>query len=227
MPSPPNSHQDPAPDSAESKVEEASFEQLEAVLERYQGVLRRAIGDTCPASYGIDRDDIEQDAILRLHKALVQRLLGRHQSDTAPALDERGGGLLSASYVRRVGVTAAIDAIRVARRRREDQLESDPGLIDRIESPQATPERQARSREISRRIRDGLAQLSEGRRRAVQLHLQGFSPAEIGRLLDWTEGKARNLAYRGLADLRHILARDEEPEVSRRTSLSEPEAERS
>jgi DNA-directed RNA polymerase specialized sigma24 family protein len=39
----------------------------------------------------------------------------------------------------------------------------------------------------------------------VQLHLQGFGTADIGRLLDMTEATARNLVYRGLDELRERL----------------------
>ena len=39
--------------------------------------------------------------------------------------------------------------------------------------------------------------LSEDRALAVKLHLQGFTPTEIGKITQWTEGRARNLVYRG------------------------------
>jgi DNA-directed RNA polymerase specialized sigma24 family protein len=52
------------------------------------------------------------------------------------------------------------------------------------------------------------ARLSHDRRRAVLLHLQGFNVAEIARLIGGTHARARNLAYRGLADLRRALAED-------------------
>ena len=42
------------------------------------------------------------------------------------------------------------------------------------------------------------------RRRAVGLHLRGFTSTEIAQLLGWTEPKARNLTHRGLKDLREL-----------------------
>jgi DNA-directed RNA polymerase specialized sigma24 family protein len=47
--------------------------------------------------------------------------------------------------------------------------------------------------------------LATRRRRAVGLHLQGLSASEVGRVMGWSEPKARNLVYRGLKDLRREL----------------------
>ena len=47
--------------------------------------------------------------------------------------------------------------------------------------------------------------MPENRQRAVRLHLEGMTTTEIGSLMEWTEPKARNLVYRGLADLREAL----------------------
>jgi DNA-directed RNA polymerase specialized sigma24 family protein len=43
---------------------------------------------------------------------------------------------------------------------------------------------------------------------AVGLHLQGFTTREIGGLLGWTEPKARNLVYRGLAELKTAMGNE-------------------
>jgi DNA-directed RNA polymerase specialized sigma24 family protein len=47
--------------------------------------------------------------------------------------------------------------------------------------------------------------LSDNRRRAVGLYLEGMASQEIATLLGWSEPKARNLLYRGLSDLRAQL----------------------
>jgi len=73
-------------------------------------------------------------------------------------------------------------------------------------SPAAqSPERLAADRQTAQRIRGALSQLADNRRRAVGLHLQGFTSTEIGGLLGWSEPKARNLTHRGLKDLRRVL----------------------
>jgi RNA polymerase sigma-70 factor (ECF subfamily) len=38
------------------------------------------------------------------------------------------------------------------------------------------------------------------------MYLAGYNSTEIGALMGWTEAKARNLLYRGLAELRERLA---------------------
>ena len=72
-------------------------------------------------------------------------------------------------------------------------------------STDRTPEQLVADQQVSDQIATAVAQLPENRRRAVGLHLQGFTSTEIGQLLGWTEPKARNLTHRGLNDLRASL----------------------
>ena len=72
-------------------------------------------------------------------------------------------------------------------------------------SPAASPEEVARGRETWRKLKAALTRLPASRKYPVKLHLQGFTSDEIGRLLGFTEAKARNLVYRGLDDLRREL----------------------
>ena len=55
-------------------------------------------------------------------------------------------------------------------------------------------------------LRDALARIPVRRRRPTTLLLQGFSAAEIARLLDTTEAPARSIAYRDVDDLKALLA---------------------
>jgi len=55
-------------------------------------------------------------------------------------------------------------------------------------------------------VHRALALLAEPRRAVVRMHLAGYERSEIAELLGWSEPKTRNLLYRGLADLRRILA---------------------
>jgi RNA polymerase sigma factor (sigma-70 family) len=181
----------------------ASDSSDEAWLEDYREILRQAIRKTCPPSYGIDTEDIEQEALLRLLSAL------RKRRAAAPAAGNEQLAEMEnlTGYVYRTGVTSAIDAIRKARRRREEAFDaSDPEApLSRAPSPAPGPSLRAQGHEIARALERALARLSPNRALAVRLHLRGFSTAEIGRLLSWTEAKARNLAYRGLDDLKRQL----------------------
>ena len=166
---------------------------LEELLAEYGPWLRRTVARHCPRNLGINPDEVEQEAILRLWKAL-----------------ERESNLENpTSYLYRVVSTATIDAIRRVRARREDSIETDDESMPhpQIQTVDTAPgpERLASSTDLSRALEQALGTLSENRRLAVKLHLQGFNTREIGELLGWTEAKARNLASRGMQDLRRSL----------------------
>lgn len=184
------SHEGPRP----LEAREARFR---ALLEDYGRVLRAAIVRVCPRQLGLQFDDIEQDARIRLWRALERE---REIEDPA-------------SYLYRIAATATLDAIRRVRARREEPLETEPPGGEERGSPprpgpaskERSPEQVAAERQTVRRIETCLATLPESRRRALGLYLQGFTTTEIGELLGWSEAKARNLAYRALKELRERL----------------------
>jgi RNA polymerase sigma-70 factor, ECF subfamily len=174
-------------------------ERLDALLKAYGAFMRRAIRRFRVSASGLTVDEIEQDARIRLWHAL------QHERNiTDPA-----------SYLYRVAATAAIDALRRVRGRREAQLTvaaatpafEDEGSAELI-APGRSPEQLTADRQIAAQIQAALERLPDNRRRAVGLHLRGFTSVEIGRLLGWTEPKARNLTSRGLKDLRERLRRE-------------------
>jgi RNA polymerase sigma-70 factor (ECF subfamily) len=165
-------------------------------LTAYGAFLRSAVRRLCPTALGVTVDEIEQDARIRLWHALQ-----RERNIIDPA-----------SYLYRIAATAAIDAMRRVRARREHQLEDvvDEGsgvrpVVTALSPDTRSPEQLAADSQTADRIREALTRLPDKRRRAVGLHLQGFTSTEIGRLLDWSEPKARNLTHRGLKDLRRLL----------------------
>lgn len=173
---------------------------LASLLERFGGLLSATIRRAVPSDLGIDTQDVEQDARIRLWRAL-----GRATEAE-----------LGASYVKRVAATAAIDAIRaaLARRDRRSLDEHAPGSdgeegATKAEETAATgpsPEEAARRRELGSTIVAAIGELGGDRRRAVRLHLYGLSSPEIGRLTGWSETKTRTLISRGLAELRGRLS---------------------
>ena len=171
--------------------------QLEAmfnsVVEEYGSFLRNNIVRLCPKDLGLQFSDIEQEARLRLWRALQSE---REIRDLA-------------SYLYRIAATVTIDAVRRVKARREEQFTSDQEegeVVNQIEAdPRSSPERIALRREVARKLDDALMQVAEDRRRAVALYLEGMTSHEIARLTGWSEPKARNLTYRGLNDLRGML----------------------
>jgi RNA polymerase sigma-70 factor (ECF subfamily) len=173
---------------------ESTDRRLAGVLNEYGRALKAAVARVCRGPLGLQRDEIEQEARIRLWRALTREIA---IADVRP-------------YLHRIVATAAIDAMRQVRSRREIALESptDSGPWPYGHEPEArgtSPEGLAYGRELGRVAQRALARLSSNRRRAVRLHLQGFTLEEIADLLKWSEPKARNLVYRGLADLREKL----------------------
>jgi RNA polymerase sigma factor (sigma-70 family) len=161
---------------------------LESVMARYSGVLR-----TVGARYRLpssDLDELTQEVRVRLWGAL--------------GTDERIG-TVTPSYLYRAATTAAIDLVRRRRTGRGDSLdEVDDAEVSARRAPR-TPERDASLRELSERIEEALQSITASRRPVVRMYLAGYGTTEIAELMGWTEPKARNLVYRGLADLRQRL----------------------
>lgn len=178
---------------------EITERRLTGVLDKYGRALKDAVARVCRGPLGLHRDEIEQEARIRLWRALARETV---IADVRP-------------YLHRIVATAAIDAMRHVRSRREIPLELPTGTEvqpsrHEPEARGASPEGIAYGRELMRVARRVLASLPANRRRAVSLHLQGFTTEEIAQLMKWSEPKARNLVYRGLADLREKLR----PELS-------------
>jgi RNA polymerase sigma-70 factor (ECF subfamily) len=163
---------------------------LEALLRDFGSVLSEAARRMCPHSLGIQAGEIEQEARIRLWQTLR----------SAKKIER------PASYLWKVASTAAIDAVRRVRARREDSLDAriDAGE-DSPSDPERSPDRLAARSEARAKLRQGLGRLEESRRLAVELHLQGFTTQEVADLQGWREPKARSLVYRGLEDLRREL----------------------
>ena len=169
---------------------------LNAILDEYGAFLRRTIAHFCPKDLGIHFGDIEQEARLRLWRALQSE---REIRDPA-------------SYLYRIAMTATLDAVRRIKAKREEQLrlvedeyEDEGAPLTLSSDPNRSPEVEVGRKQLAGKVRTALARLSDNRRRAVGLYLEGMTSQEIATLLGWSEPKARNLLYRGLSDLRARL----------------------
>ncbi len=157
---------------------------LERLLARFEAFVRstaRARG-LQPA----DIDELVQDVRVRLWRT----------GASDETLEQLGS-----SYIRRVAVSAAIDLLRRQRARREESLEMSTPTTVALQVDAADP---IGDDELAQRLARALAKLPANRRLVVQLHLEGYGRDEISAMTGWTEGKVRNLLYRGLG-----LVRDE------------------
>lgn len=140
---------------------------------------------------------------------------GLAQEDTDELLQElrlrfwraRKDGLrdLSAGYVRRTAISAALDIIRRRRTNRNVSLDDDEGTAAPLASTTEGPGELLDQSELAQRVARAVDALAPARRVVVRMHLQGYKREEIAELLRWSEAKTRNLLYRGLADLRSAL----------------------
>jgi RNA polymerase sigma factor (sigma-70 family) len=173
--------------------------EFNAIIEKYGAYLRQTIARICPKDLGIQFEDIEQEARLRLWRAIeAEREINFH-----------------GSYIYKIVVSVTITAIQRAKARREEQLrlaedDDNEGAADvRITTLTAgaenSPEAQAEREELLRKVEEVMARLPENRRLAIGLHLNGLTTDEIADLMGWSEPKARNLVYRGLKGLRKEL----------------------
>ena len=171
-------------------------ERFNALLERHDQLLRNTIARICPRDLGLQFNDIQQEARVQLWRAINSEREISHLG----------------SYIYRIAISVTLKAIHRAKARREEQLrlaeeEDEPGgaLNSLATDPNRSPEALAQQKELIATIEQALARLPENRRLAVGLYLRGMSTEEISDLMGWSEPKARNLAYRGLKDLRKQL----------------------
>jgi RNA polymerase sigma-70 factor (ECF subfamily) len=170
--------------------------QLNAILDEYGQFLHNAVTRLCPKDAGIQVSDIEQEARIRLWRALESE---RQINDLS-------------SYIYRIAATTVIDAIRKARARREESLfytsvgdSEEERLRPLADTETPSPERQLEQKQTMHKVAVAIAQLADNRRQVVALYLKGMFSQEIADFLGWTEAKTRNLLYRGLKDLRAQL----------------------
>ena len=171
-------------------LDPALRDRLHRLLAEYGVKVRRLIESHGLGQYGIDGADVEQEVRIRLWKAL----------------ERDRNAAFHTSYIQRVVLTTVIDAIRAANARPAEPLPeaAEVGETAFVE-PSAGPERSASGVEEFDRVMACMAELPERRRKAVALHLQGFSLREIGEFSGTSEEAARKLLDRGLEMLRERL----------------------
>ena len=157
-------------------------------IEQIRRVLVRVVASVCPPWLAADRDDIVQNACMRLLKISSEPEQSRE---------------FSASYLWRTAHSAVMDEIR--RRLRQHSVPEEEAAD--VPSPEGTPESGRADHEIGEAIVEALGQLGESRRRAVALHLFGYRLDESARMLGWDAKRLANMRYRGLEELRELLKR--------------------
>jgi RNA polymerase sigma-70 factor (ECF subfamily) len=140
-----------------------------------------------------DAEDVVQDTFIRAY-----RQIARFESRSS-----------FATWLYRVAVNCSHDQLRrrprtVPQRSGDDQGDALSGLAD--VSAGSNPERVLMSREIERRVRDGLDSLSETERAAFILrHFEGLSIEEIGRSLGLAASATKHSVFRAVQKMRRAV----------------------
>ncbi|MCH9651496.1 MAG: RNA polymerase sigma factor [Deltaproteobacteria bacterium] len=181
--------------SRQATAEGDAQQRFSDLMDLHGASLRAAVYQSCPEELRQHLEDIEQEARLRIWKAIqAERKFNNPKS-----------------YIYKVGVNATRDAVAKLRGRGavETQLEpSTPETAPPAEEGTAGTDPRLWRRQVMASLERCLAKLAENRQLAVRLHLQGFSNQEVADMLSWSEPKARNLIYRGLTDLRRTLSEE-------------------
>jgi RNA polymerase sigma factor (sigma-70 family) len=162
---------------------------LESLLQRYRDSVVRVA-----QRHGLS-DHLVDEAIQELRIRLWRSFPGNEQL-----------AALSPGYVYRAAVTAALIVLRRRRAKRESGVEMTPQLVETTAASSPTPEEMLDESELAYRLARAVDELPPPRQAVVRLHLRGYHREEIAELLGWSEAKTRNLLYRGLDDLRGLLA---------------------
>lgn len=155
-----------------------------------------------------DLDELMQEVRIRLWRAHdAPDRGGQAAHDDASDADRAAGeriGAVSASYVYRTAVSAALDLMRRRRARRADAHDAGPDALA-LAAASGGPDAELDTAEFGVMLARAIDTIPASRRPVVRMYLAGYPREEIAALLGWTEPKTRNLLYRGLDDLRARL----------------------
>lgn len=151
-----------------------------------RNALVRAVRCVCPRSLAEEAEDLVQESFIRLFRA--------HRADLQAQP--------SSAYLKKVAYSAVIDEIR-RRRRRPAGDESQTRIeIDAVADELPATDADA---SLGEAIEVSLQRLQPDRRRALTLHLLGYSGSEVAHMLGCNSKRADNLTHRGLVQLREHL----------------------
>ncbi len=139
-----------------------------------------------------DAEDVVQESFIRAY-----RQLGRFESRSN-----------FGTWLHRIIVNCAMDALRARHSRREERTVSESDdVTDTLPAGSPSPERLARSEEIRRRVETSMALLTPQERVAFALrHYEGRSIDDIGRTLGLQKSAAKHAVFRAVRKLRVALA---------------------
>ena len=159
-----------------------SAETFEQVVQQYAAKLRMRIARQ-NASFRFDEDELMQECLIRIWRACRSD----REVDSPAAYAEQ-----------------LVNSVLIDQARRRARLRAEP-LLDEHFAPQPAPAEVSEQAQEVLRVLCALQSIEQRRRNATALLLQGHACAEIAGRMGMSEAAARNLAYRGLNELRERL----------------------
>ena len=166
--------------------------EVEKTIKKYSNLIKKVIRETSPDICQFDMDDIEQEINIIIWKEFIKN----EKKIYSPY-----------SYIRRIAYTTTSRMMKTVSKRKlfiveEQEREQEKlNLIGNIHSYG----KQFSEEELMKIINEAIDSLVEARGKVIKMHLMGMHLNEIAEFLDWSEGKVRNLLYRGLKDLKEQL----------------------
>lgn len=141
-----------------------------------------------------DAEDLVQETFLKAYKQI-------HKFDNRSAFG---------TWIYRIAANCSLDLIRSRKNRKEQQASAadndQTGWLEQVAAADPSPERLARSGQITSLLKQALDQLTDLERTAFILrHYEGRGIAEIARILDVEANAAKHSVFRAVQKLRRAL----------------------
>ncbi len=162
---------------------------IESILRALAPHLRAELQSLGYPAYSPQGDDLLQEINVRIWKALE----GRPEKK-----------IFLGAYVKRVVFSVFINEVKRANQERSQLCRSGRQLCGQVE--EASP-RQGSKDDLKEIVVESLSSLSPAEGRVLRLRLEGFSFVEIAKLMAWPVRRTHFAYYRGIREIKKILAR--------------------
>ncbi len=171
--------------------EKKKEDEFKLLINNFSNLIRIHINKFNLPKFGLDPEDIAQEIKMKIWGILKSE----KEISNYP------------SYIKKIVHSSVIDVLRKRKR--------DEGIYSQVKQNKISETKKNYATELQNEeyykeiITAAVDSLIESRRRAVKLFLLGMTIEEISAFYSWSQHRARNLVYRGLADLKKMLIKKE------------------
>jgi RNA polymerase sigma-70 factor (ECF subfamily) len=161
----------------------------------FRALVERHARGAFALAYRITRDERDAEDVVQESFIRAYRQLGRFEARSN-----------FGTWLHRIVVNCAMDALRARRGRHDEAVDSDTDVPNVVPSLAPSPERLAQSEELRRHVERSMAALTAQERVAFTLrHYEGRTIDEIGRTLGLQKSAAKHAVFRAVRKLRASL----------------------